>query len=103
MYLIGGEEVMPVFTSEEEARLFLRSAPSRDAGWQIRPTTTGELVSILYGPCSAALGVALDPPPEAGDALTAGLVSISREVFIERILERRRVRRPDGLKTGRAS
>lgn len=70
-------EVLPVFSHEEEAEAFLRlGAPG--AGWQVRETMAGELVSILYGLCSGVEKVALDPPGLNGEV---DLVSLDRKEF----------------------
>lgn len=58
--LRDGREVLPVFSSEETARAFLRS---RDLGeiWYARECYAGELVSLLLGLYSGLDGVLLDP------------------------------------------
>ena len=87
-------ETLPVFSFKEEAEMFLRlTMPGK--GWYVRETTTGELISVLYGPCAGVERVALDPPPEIfGEAMT-DLVSLRRERFVrvligkyEKILDR---------------
>ena len=85
MKLDGGEEVLPVFSSEEEADTFLRLGASKD-GWQIRETTSGELVSVLFGPCTGVGRVALDPPPEVYLRPTIELVSVHRDDFVDRLV-----------------
>ncbi|MDP9479376.1 MAG: hypothetical protein M3R38_27510 [Actinomycetota bacterium] len=65
--LAGGEEVLAVFSFEEEAELFLRlgagggGSPRR--GWVARETGAGELASLLLGQLSGVGRVALDPLP----------------------------------------
>jgi hypothetical protein len=77
----GDREALPVFSFKEEAEMFLRLAVP-DKGWHVRETTTGELISVLYGPCKGVERVALDPPPEIfGEAMT-DLVSLRRERFV---------------------
>ncbi len=57
-----------------------------DAGWRIRETPTGELISILCGPCASVSSIALDPSPEMAKAEIIGLVTIARERFLDRIV-----------------
>lgn len=79
--LEDGRDALPVFSFEEEARLFLRlRGPSR--GWRIRETTTRELVSLLFGQRAAAGWIALDPVPEIGGEALVGIVSLKREDFV---------------------
>ena len=63
-YLCGDRKALAVFSFEEEAQMFLDlrlAAP--DEGWKVRQTSMGELVSVLYGPCSDTMEVVLDPVP----------------------------------------
>ncbi len=57
--LPGGGEALAVFSSEEEAEMFLWLGLEGD-DWRIRKTSAGEVISLLYGPCSEARSVALD-------------------------------------------
>jgi hypothetical protein len=52
-------------------------------GWELRRSSSGELVSVPYGACSGAREVALDPSPEIIDGRTAKLVSLGRRRFVE--------------------
>jgi hypothetical protein len=56
-------EVLPVFSFEEEAKMFLHLGGYEESGWRARESCTGELVSVLLGPCLDVEGVALDPLP----------------------------------------
>ena len=76
-----GTNVLPVFSFEEEAQMFLGLGHAAD-GWQVRETTRGELVSVLYGPCKGIEHVALDPVPGVVE-----LVSLSRRAFVGALLE----------------
>ena len=76
----GDSEALPVFSFEEEAEMFLQFGVSK-TGWQVRETTAGELVSVLYGPCAGVEKVALDPPPEIVGKAMVGLMSLSRKDF----------------------
>ncbi len=58
----GDREVLPVFSFEEEAEMFLW-LETLETGWRARETTAEELVSLLYGPCAGVKKVALDPLP----------------------------------------
>jgi hypothetical protein len=80
--LASGEEALPVFSFEDEARMFLEFG-ALDAGWQVRVTTVGELVSVLFGPCAGVGWVVLDPlPPPFAESLMdpAGM---GRDAFME--------------------
>jgi hypothetical protein len=88
--LAGGEEVMPVFSHEEEAKMFLRLWKVEFDAWQVRESTAGELISVLYGPCASVEHVALDPLPEMLVERTVGFVSLSRERFVDLVLSRKR-------------
>ena len=95
-----GEELLPVFSHEEEAEMFLQLAGCCD-GWRVSERGAGDLLSVLYGSWSDVKDVALDPLPEMVAEGTVGLVSLPRERFIERITARRR---PFGLcEPGRGS
>jgi hypothetical protein len=88
--LADAEEVLPVFSHEEEAEMFLRLWEVGFGGWQARESTAGELVSVLYGPCAGVGRVALDPLPEMLVERTVGFVSLSRERFVDLVLSRTR-------------
>ena len=80
----GAEEALAVFTLEEEALDFLDSRfGASGEGWEARQTWPGELASVLYGPCSAAKEVALNPPSEAvEEGESAGLRVVDRDDFL---------------------
>jgi len=88
--LAAGEEALPVFSHEEEAEMFLRLRRVGFEGWQARESTAGELISVLYGPCAGVKCVVLDPLPEMVAQRTVGLVSLSRERFVDLALSRER-------------
>src|SRR5215204_2840887 len=88
--LAAGEEALPVFSHEEEAEMFLRLRRVGSEGWQARESTAGELISVLYGPCAGVKCVVLDPLPEMIVERTVGLVSLSRERFVDLVLSRER-------------
>ena len=92
------QETLPVFSSEEEAEIFLRFG-GVTGGWRARESSAGELVSVLSGPCAGVKKVALDPSPEMVVEGTVGLVSLLRESFMNLIRARRsgplRLREPE--------
>jgi hypothetical protein len=79
-------EVLPVFSYEEEAEMFLRLGLPKEEGWRVRESTCGELASLLYGPCRDVEQVSLDPLPDMVCARMVGLVSVSWEDFVEALL-----------------
>ncbi len=83
----GGAQALPVFSFEEEAKLFLKRRTFED-GWQIRLISAEELASVLLGPCENVAGIALDPFPEVSDEMLASLVCAKREDFAELLLRR---------------
>lgn len=83
------ERALPVFSFEEEARMFLRLGIS-GGGWRLRETGAGELISLLHGLCASVNEVALDPLPEMAGEEAVGLVSLDRDRFIECIAARNR-------------
>src|SRR5215203_338473 len=68
----SGEEVLLVFSHEEEAEVFLSLSEAGDDSWRARESTAGELISVLCGPCVGAKEVALDPWPEMVAQRTLG-------------------------------
>ena len=95
-----GGRILPVFSFEEEAELFLRLEAVGD-GWRTRETSSGELVSVLCGPCAKVKKVALDPlPPAVGAEEWIDLLCLDREAFARTLLGEKRPSRwhpaPDG-------
>jgi hypothetical protein len=87
--LASGEEALPVFSFEDEARMFFELGTSD--GWRVRQTAAGELISILFGPCAGVRWVALDPLPGPDAAALADLVSMRREAFMASLLNMQRL------------
>ncbi len=81
---LGGEgEALAVFGFEEEAEMFLHlRRAALEEGWRVRQTSVGELVSVLYGPCSDTKKVVLDPVPEVGTEELVDLLSMHRNDFL---------------------
>jgi hypothetical protein len=86
-HLCGDRNALVVFSFEEEAQMFLdlQLAASKD-GWRVRQTSVGELVSVLYGPCSDTKKVVLDPVPEVGREEITELLSMNRKDFLRFLL-----------------
>jgi hypothetical protein len=80
-----GQEILPVFSSEETAQEFL-SLSSLGERWYIRGFSRGELVSVLFAFHAGMKGVLLDPHPGslAGD-VAAPLVG--RDAYMSSLLE----------------
>ena len=83
----SGEEILPVFCSEEAAQEFL-SLSYLQEGWYVRGFSKGELVSVLFAFHAGMKGVLLDPQPEA---LSGGVVlsAVGRDAFMSSLLETR--------------
>ena len=77
----GDSEVLPIFSYEEEAEVFLRLEMA-ETGWRARRAAAGELVSLLYGPCAGVKKVTLDPLPVVGYEVVLDLVGSGREAFL---------------------
>ena len=75
------EEILPVFSFEEEAETFLRLGAAK-TDWRARRTAAGELISLLYGVCGEVKKVALDPLPVANGEMVFDLLCWSREDFL---------------------
>jgi hypothetical protein len=84
MSLADGRTVLPVFSFEEEAALFL--CLGAQGSWHVRRTGAGELVSLLYGPCREVELVALDPISDVELDLMNRLVSLERSRFVDVLL-----------------
>jgi hypothetical protein len=81
MFISDGKEALALFSGEEEARMFCHFC-EEEASTNIRQTTAGEVISLLYCPWCAAKHVVLDPLPELlGSRLLLGLLPLSRADF----------------------
>ena len=83
----SGEEVLPVFSSEEAAQEFL-SLSSLGKRWYVRGFSCGELVSVLFAFHARIEGVLIDPHPGALSGDVAVSV-VGRHVFVSSLLETR--------------
>jgi hypothetical protein len=82
----GGGRALPVFSGEGEAEMFVWLGGAFEDSWRIRETSTGELISILCGPCESVRSVALDPSPGMKKVEIIDLVTVTRERFLDRIV-----------------
>jgi hypothetical protein len=85
IFLDSGEEVLPVFSSEDAAREFLFSS-SLGKGWWVRGFSSGELVSVISAFHRRMKGVLLDSRPGAlsGDVMVS---LVGRNAFVSSLLE----------------
>jgi hypothetical protein len=83
----SGEEVLPVFSSEDAAQEFL-SLSSLGKRWYVRGFSCGELVSVLFAFHARIEGVLIDPHPGALSGDVAVSV-VERQVFVSSLLESR--------------
>ena len=91
--LDGTGQALPVFSFEEEAEPFLWLQTTED-GREVRGTTPGQLVSILYGPCAHVGRVMLDPLPEIGARVQISLLGMDRNDFVESVMGARSLDTP---------
>ena len=91
--LDGTGEALPVFSFEEEAEMFLWLQTTEE-GREVRETTPGQLVSILYGPCAHVGSVMLDPLPEIGVRMQISLLGMDRNDFVESVMGARSLDTP---------
>ena len=93
--LDGREGALAVFGFEEEAEMF--SLWASGGKWRLKETTAEELARMLSGPYTAVRFVALDPLPELVSWGMVGLVSLRRERFVDRLLEKAGLGRTEPL------
>jgi hypothetical protein len=84
--LADDRRVLPVFSFEEEANLYLRLGIR--GSWRVRQTEAGELVSLLCGLCNKVELVALDPMSDVEIDVMDRLVSLERKRFMDVLLRR---------------
>jgi hypothetical protein len=83
VFLPDGKEAIALFSGEEEARMFCHFR-EEEASANIRVTTAGEVLSLMYCPWCAAKHVALDPFPEILGKRLLELLTLDREDFARR-------------------
>lgn len=83
----AGEEMLPIFATKQAARGFLRSG-NLEAGWRIRESTAGELISLLLSRLADVGRISVYPRPEGlfDDAVTAE--GVSKREFIAFLMGR---------------
>ncbi len=81
-----GERMLPAFSGEGEAEMFLWLGVAFEGGWRVRETSAGELVSLLSGPRADVESIALDPSPGMVESGTIDLVSVDRKRFVGRVV-----------------
>lgn len=86
--LTMGGEALPVFSFEDEARMFLWLGMFDD-DWRIRETGAGEVISMLYSLCAGVDSLVLDPLP-VPFAGSNGFLSMEREAFMDFACEKGR-------------
>jgi len=88
IHLSRDGEALAVFGFEEEAEMFLHlRRAALEERWRVRQTSVGELVSVLYGPCSNAKKVVLDPlPAVVGGEGSIDILSTWRDDFLRILL-----------------
>ena len=91
--LDGAGQVLPVFSFEEEAEVFLWLQTIEDRR-EVRETTPEQLVSILYGLCVDVGRVMLDPLPEIGARMQNSLLGMDRNDFVESVMGARSLDTP---------
>jgi hypothetical protein len=92
----AGDEILPVFSSEEGAQEFL-SLSSLGRRWYVRGFSGGELVSVLFAFHSRINGVLLDPHAGALSGDVAVSV-VGRQAFMSSLLETRSHQSPVGAR-----
>ena len=98
----GSARVLPVFSFEEEAEMFVRlGGYEGDGGWRAKESSAGELVSVLCGLCVGVGGVALNPLPQMLKDGTIGLVLVGRRRFVGGYWRERGASRARGEQAGR--
>lgn len=93
--LDGWGKALAVFGFEEEAGMFSLWASGGE--WRPKKTTAEALAGMLSGQYVSVEFVALDPLPELVSRGMAGLVSLRREHFVDRLVERAGLERAEHL------
>jgi hypothetical protein len=82
VFTLDSGSILPVFSGEDEAEMYLWFERADEDGWQVRRSSSEELMSVLYGPCSGAGAVVLDPSLEIIEGSSAWLVNLDRRRFL---------------------
>lgn len=78
--LPGGEEILPIFSSEEEAGLFI-CFEAVGSGWRAEEVAPEEMLPVIFGRRDRVERVALDPVPGLEADVLVELMSLDRERF----------------------
>ena len=82
----GSEASLPVFSTEQTARKFLRSG-AFGPEWHVRETTAGELISLLMGHIADVEMVVLDPAPGPTVSEYPSPECLSKNAFIGSLMK----------------
>jgi hypothetical protein len=82
VFTLDGGSILPVFSDEDEAEMYLWFERACEGGWEVRRSSSEELISVLYGPCSDVGTVVLDPSPEIIEGSSDWLVNLDRRRFL---------------------
>lgn len=85
---VGDDATFAIFGGEGEAKTFLSLEEYRYG--KVLRTSPGELISMLDVSCTDMKRVALDPSPEMVAGGLVGLVSMDKDIFLERFTKRHR-------------
>ena len=79
-------ETLPLFSSMEDAREFLRTLGVFANDFEVRAMVAEELSSLLTGRLSKVEKVSLDPSAESDADALLGLISVDRKYFVQGLL-----------------
>ena len=82
VFTLDGGSILPVFSGEDEAEMYHWFKRADEDGWEVRRSSSEELMSVLYGPCSGAGAVALDPSLEIIERQSAWHMNLDRRRFM---------------------
>jgi hypothetical protein len=82
VFTLDGGSILPVFSGEDEAEMYHWFKRANEDGWQVRRSSSEELMSVLDGPCSGARAVVLDPSLEIIEGPSACPVNLDRRRFL---------------------
>lgn len=83
VFTLDGGSILPVFSEEDEAEMSSGSRGRANDCWEVRRSSSEEVISVLCGPCSDAGTVVLVPSPEIIERPSAWLVNLDRRRFLE--------------------
>ena len=82
VFTLDGGSILPVFSGEDEAEMYHWFERADEDGWEVRSSSSEELMSVLYGPCSGAGAVALDPSLEIIEEPSTWHMNLDRRRFL---------------------